>query len=127
MQQSSPLSVVRTTPLDPINPAWKGLRGRYITGDPGQGNWDEYLLSEWEFEKVSWGDRHPYDEFNFVLAGELHIEVDGETVMLGPGDSATVSAGTLGRYFAPEYARTITIYGANPQGLPSTDFDYQDL
>ena len=62
-----------------------------------------------------------------VLEGELHIESQGTTVVLRPGDSARVNPGGVGRYWAPVYARMITIYGPNPEGLESHSFKYSEV
>ncbi|WP_227007921.1 hypothetical protein [Pseudarthrobacter sp. AB1] len=50
-----------------------------------------------------------------------------ETVILKPGDSARVNPGRAGRYWAPVYARMVTIYGPNPEGLESHSFKYSEL
>src|SRR5205085_2477710 len=74
-----------------------------------------------------WADRHPHDEINYVLSGELHVESDGETVIARPGDTVVVRAGSLGVYTAPVQARMLAIYGPNPDGLESDSFEYRDI
>jgi glyoxylate utilization-related uncharacterized protein len=96
----------------------EGFRCRWIIA-PDPAGWTDMALSEWELESEGWADRHPHDETNFVIAGELHIECDGHEVVLGPGDCARVPAGSLGRYWAPVYARMFAVYGPNPTGAPT--------
>ncbi|MEO8282999.1 MAG: cupin domain-containing protein [Pseudarthrobacter sp.] len=91
------------------------------------GPWNDFILSEWELEPCAWEDFHPHTETTFVLEGELHIQSEGETVILKPGDSARVNPGRAGRYRAPVYARMVTIYGPNPEGLGSHSFKYAEL
>lgn len=105
---------------------WPRLRCRFINSLP-VGSWDEFILSEWELEACGWEDFHPHSETNFVLEGELHVETEGHTVILGPGDSARVNPGQLGRYWAPVYARMITTYGPNPEGVESHSFRYFEI
>ncbi|MEO6529945.1 MAG: cupin domain-containing protein [Specibacter sp.] len=112
--------------MTPMDGEWQRLRCRFITSKP-VGRWDDFILSEWELEACAWEDFHPHSETAYVLEGELHIESDGKTVILKPGDSARVNPGRLGRYWAPVYARMVTIYGPNPEGLESHSFRYSDL
>ncbi|MEU9823061.1 cupin domain-containing protein [Pseudonocardia alni] len=95
-----------------------GQRGRWLIG-PGEGRWDEVLLSEWELTNVGWSDLHPHWELNYVLEGELHVECGGDTVVARAGDAVRVPAGVNGRYSAPEYARMLVILGPNPGGEDS--------
>ena len=113
-------------PMKPMKDEWPRLRCRFINADP-VGEWDDVILSEWELEACGWEDFHPHTETNFLLAGELHIETDGKTVILKPGDTARVNPGRTGRYWAPVYAHMFTIYGPNPQGLESHSFRYFEL
>ncbi|MDJ0315466.1 cupin domain-containing protein [Arthrobacter sp. H35-D1] len=105
---------------------WGQLRCRFINSHP-TGRWDDFILSEWELEACAWEDFHPHSETAYVLEGELHIESDGKTVILKPGDSARVNPGRLGRYSAPVYARMVTIYGPNPEGAESHSFRYSEI
>lgn len=106
--------------------AWPRMRNNAILPVLKEG-WDDFRVAEWSLEGAAWEDFHPHPEFNYVLEGELHIVVDDQEVVLGPGASATVPAGKLGRYWAPEYARMLAVYGPNPEGLESTDFKYEEL
>lgn len=112
--------------MKPMKDEWQRLRCRFINSDP-IGPWDEFILSEWELESCGWQDFHPHTETNFVLEGELHIECEGQTVILRPGDSARVNPGRTGRYWAPVYARMVTIYGPNPDGAESHSFRYSEI
>ena len=113
-------------PLKSLGSDYGSLRCRFINAYP-QDRWDDFILSEWELKACAWEDFHPHSETAYVLEGELHIESDGKTVVLKPGDSARVNPGRLGRYWAPVYARMITIYGPNPDGEESHSFRYEDL
>lgn len=105
---------------------WLGLSCRFINSNP-VGRWDDFILSEWELHSCAWEDFHPHTETNFVLEGELHIESNGKTVILRPGDAARINPGRTGRYWAPVYARMVTIYGPNPKGLESHSFRYSKI
>jgi mannose-6-phosphate isomerase-like protein (cupin superfamily) len=112
--------------MAPMKGEWQQLHCRFINALP-DGSWDDFILSEWELKACGWEDFHPHTETNFVLEGELHIESEGKKVILGPGDSARVNPGQLGRYMAPVYARMVTVYGPNPEGLESHSFRYFEL
>ncbi len=71
---------------------------------------------EWELAAAQWTDEHPYDEYNFVLEGELHVETNGEIAIARVGDLVRVTANSQGRYFAPQHARMLAIYDRNPGG-----------
>ncbi len=114
------------TSMKVMKDEWPRLRCGFINANP-VGRWEDFRLSEWELEACGWEDFHPHTETNFVLEGELHIECDGKTVILRPGDSARVNPGQLGRYWAPVYARMVTIYGPNPEGAESHSFRYFEI
>jgi mannose-6-phosphate isomerase-like protein (cupin superfamily) len=103
-----------------------GSRCRWLLGPPPE-SWTDFVLSEWELERTGWSDRHPHDEINIVVEGELHVECEGETVVVGPRGTVLVPAGKLGRYSAPVYARMIAIYGPNPDGGKTEFGEYWDL
>lgn len=113
-------------PMKAMKGAGQRLRCRFINSDP-VGAWGDVILSEWELEACGWEDFHPHTETNFVLEGELHIECEGQTVILRPGDSARVNPGRTGRYWAPVYSRMFTIYGPNPEGVDSHSFRYFEI
>jgi hypothetical protein len=112
--------------MKPMKAEWDRLHCRFINADP-VGGWDDFILSEWELRSCGWEDFHPHSETNFLMEGELHVESEGKTVILRPGDSARVNPGQLGRYWAPVYARMFTIYGPNPEGLESHSFRYFEI
>lgn len=114
------------TPMKHMPAEGSRMRCRFINADP-VGAWDEFLLMEWELDRCGWEDFHPHTETAFVVEGELHIESDGEKVVLGPGDAARVNAGHKGRYSAPVYARMVTTYGPNRDGLESHSFRYFEI
>lgn len=103
-----------------------GSRCRWLMGPPPE-SWSDFVLSEWELEGTGWADLHPHDETNIVVEGELHVECDGETVVVGPRGTVRVPAGKVGRYSAPVYARMIAIYGPNPNGGKTEYGEYYDL
>jgi mannose-6-phosphate isomerase-like protein (cupin superfamily) len=93
---------------------------------PVQGGWSEPVLHEWELRAESWTDQHPHSEYNFVIEGQLFVESGGVTVEAQAGDLIHVPAGAAGRYWAPEYARLLAIYGPS-KGEPSTSLGYAKL
>ena len=113
-------------PMKALKGDWGRLSCRFINAHP-TGAWNDFILSEWELTACAWEDFHPHSETAFVLEGELHIESQGKTVILKPGDSARVNPGGIGRYSAPVYARMFTIYGPNPDGVESHSFKYEEL
>ncbi|MGD9958317.1 cupin domain-containing protein [Nocardioides sp.] len=100
-------------------PVGDGMTSRTIFGDSSEA-WTRPVIMEWELTGAQWTDRHPHDEFNVVLEGELHVECDGETVVARPGDMVRVLAHSQGRYFAPGHARMLAIYDHNPDGVASS-------
>lgn len=122
MLDAMTVSLIKNAPLE----AGELMPGRHIIA-PDDNGWSGFALMEWELTAAQWTDRHPHEEVNFVLAGELHVESDGQTVVAGPGDTVRVLAGSTGRYFAPVHARMLAIYGPNPEGAESDSFDYRPL
>ena len=84
------------------------------------GAWTQPVMTEWELRGAQWTDEHPYDEFNYVLDGELHVECEGVVAIARAGDLVRVTAHSRGRYFAPRHARMLAIYDHNPAGAPTT-------
>ncbi len=98
-------------------PAGRG--GTVWLNKPAEAAWTEPVFTQWELRSSGWEDRHPHSETNVVLEGELHVECEGVEVVCGPGEVVTVPAEVTGRYWAPDYARMISIYGPNPTGAPT--------
>ncbi len=115
--QGRSLPTAVASPADPTSvPAcWP------ILPAPASG-WPQLAMGVWELRASRWGDCHPHDEVNYVLAGTLIVECDGLTIEGGPGDTIRVPAGLPASYHAPEYARMLYVYGPNPEGRPSTTF-----
>jgi mannose-6-phosphate isomerase-like protein (cupin superfamily) len=114
-----------TEPMsEPGEPA--GSRCRWLLGPPPE-SWTDFVLSEWELERTGWSDLHPHDEINIVVEGELHVECEGQSVVVGPRGTVRVPAGKVGRYSAPVYARMLAIYGPNPTGAKTEYGEYWDL
>ncbi len=88
--------------------------------------WTEPAIMEWELKGESWTDWHPHVEYNYVIDGQLFVESGGVTVEARGGDLVRVPAGTVGRYWAPKYARLLAIYGPN-RGQPSREIEYRKL
>jgi hypothetical protein len=103
-----------------------GSACRWLLGPPPE-RWTDVVLSEWELRGIGWSDLHPHDEINIVVEGELHVECEGQTVVVGPRGTVRVPAGKLGRYSAPIYARMFAIYGPNPDGARTEFGEYWDL
>ena len=112
---------VEHIPHEPLTGDGPEMAGRGIV-DPDDTGWQSVAVMEWELKAAEWTDRHPHDELNFILEGELHVESDGTTVVAGIGDTVRVAGGSVGRYWAPTYARMLAIYGPNPDGLESDSF-----
>lgn len=87
---------------------------------PNADGWSGVALMEWELTAQEWVDEHPHDEFNYVLDGTLMVSCDGETVEVAAGQVVRVPAGSRGRYWAPDHARMLAVYGPNPRGEAST-------
>ncbi|KAA1380937.1 cupin domain-containing protein [Aeromicrobium fastidiosum] len=102
------------------------MPGRAII-EPSPHGWVGVAMTEWELRAAEWTDQHPFDEYNFVLAGELHVESDGQVAVAAVGDTIRVRAGSTGRYWAPVYARMLSIYAPNPEGLDSQSMGLRRL
>jgi mannose-6-phosphate isomerase-like protein (cupin superfamily) len=103
-----------------------GLHTRRI-GDAPAVCWVEPVFIEWELTRQSWSDRHPFTEHVYVLEGRLFVESGGQVVECGPGDLALVTAHSTGRYWAPDHARMLSVYGPNPNGLESIHYGLDPL
>jgi quercetin dioxygenase-like cupin family protein len=102
-------------------------RGRWIY-PPDKDGWRDFALSEWVLERAGASDRHVHHtETNIVVEGELHVECQGRTVVARAGDTVTVPANQIGRYWAPVYARMIAIYGPSTSGAPPEDVHHWEL
>jgi quercetin dioxygenase-like cupin family protein len=119
-------SVVDASSELEAGPQTPRLRSRWVLKPAGEA-WDGFALSEWELTAAGWSDHHPHAETNIVLEGELYVESGGVTVVAAAGDTVTVPAGQTGRYWAPEHARMMAIYGPNPQGEQTSDLGYWEL
>ncbi|MGI8695203.1 MAG: cupin domain-containing protein [Mycobacteriales bacterium] len=108
--------IFRTEPLPAPESAAPSCRAII---DAPQAGWSQVAMGEWELRGCEFGDRHPHDELNYVLAGHLVVECDGSTVHAWPGDVVRVPAGSAAYYRTPEYARMVYVYGPNPDGQAS--------
>ena len=109
---------VEHIPAAPLTTNASPMPGRAIVV-PERGGWTGVAMTEWELTAAEWTDRHPFDEYNFVLAGALHVESEGVVAIAEVGDVVRVTAGSIGRYWAPAYARMLSIYAPNPLGEAS--------
>lgn len=117
--------LIKRAPMT-AEPELTGMGSRWIFPPQPQG-WTEFVLSEWELRSAGWADLHPHTETNVVVEGELHVECAGETVVAGAGDTVTVPAGVRGRYWAPDYARMIAVYGPNPDAQSTETGEYWEI
>ena len=113
-------------PHQPLTERDDLMPGRGIVTTPDAA-WTGFQLMEWELTAAEWTDRHPHDEVNYVLAGELHVTADGSTVVARIGDTVRVAAGSRATYAAPVHARMLAVYGPNPDGADSGDYGYRTL
>ena len=67
---------VERLPQEPMTGDGPGMAGRSIV-DPDDAGWQSVAVMEWALKAAEWTDRHPHDELNFILEGELHVESDG--------------------------------------------------
>jgi hypothetical protein len=102
-----------------------GPRCRTITPGSPRG-WSEPVIHEWELRAETWTDCHPHTEYNFVIEGVLFVESGGTTVQATAGDLVRVPQGATARYWAPQYARLLSIYGPS-DGAPSAVLHYGKL
>jgi uncharacterized cupin superfamily protein len=110
------MSVPELVEPQPIQPRAGLPRGRVVLApDPTRPS--APAVFEWELRVEEWADEHPHDEYVYVLEGELHVTVDGTTVVARPGALVRVPAGSRGRYAAPVHARMLGIYGPRPAEL----------
>ncbi len=91
---------------------------------PGTDARSEPAIFEWELRGEAWTDRHPHCEYNFVIEGRLFVESGGVVVEAAAGDLVQVPPGAAGRYWAPEYARLLAVYGPTDGG-PSQVLGYE--
>lgn len=61
---------------------------------------------------------HAFDEARWVLSGYLHVEVQGESYALGPGDRIDLPAQTPHRVRVLGLTPVIYVTGAPPDALP---------
>jgi mannose-6-phosphate isomerase-like protein (cupin superfamily) len=60
---------------------------------------------------------HPAQDEHFeVLEGELHAEVDGRSLTLGPGDALDIPSGTVHKMWNPGGAETRALWQTSPAG-----------
>jgi hypothetical protein len=100
-----------------------GMTGRLIFGSAIEPR-HQLAFVEWELTGAAWTDRHPYDEFDFILEGELHVQSGDDAVV---GDLVRVEAGSKGSCFAPVYARRLSVYAHDREGADSTIGGLQQL
>ncbi len=102
----------------PLAERGDGAASRVLLGG-GTAAWAGVVLGEWELTHAWLEDRHPHDEINYVLEGELVVTCEGVVHRLRAGDTIRVPGGRAARYEAPVYARMLFVYGPNPEGAPS--------
>ena len=115
MAETTGAEVVERAPLAARG---DGVASRVLLGS-GTGAWAGVVLGGWGLERGWLQDRHPQDEINYVLEGELVVTCAGAVHRLRTGDTIRVPGGLAARYEAPVYARMLFVYGPNPEGAPS--------
>ncbi|MCB8883728.1 cupin domain-containing protein [Acidisoma cellulosilytica] len=95
------------------------------TADPK--GWMEPILCVWELEAEALTAELGFDEWNYMVEGQILIEVDGVEVELNPGDAVLIPAGAFGRYTAKGYAKLFCVWGPNPNALGRTKYTYTKL
>jgi mannose-6-phosphate isomerase-like protein (cupin superfamily) len=113
-------------PLTAQHPQWPRMRSRWLIAPSPEG-WHDVALSEWELDRAGWADLHPHTETNLVVSWEQHVDCQGRTVVVGAGELVQVPAGCVGRYWAPEHARMIAVYGPNPAAENTDVIEYWEL
>jgi hypothetical protein len=103
---------------------WAGMRANLI--NPAQA-WTSPVVFDWELRAAGWQDLHQYDELNYIIDGELHVECNGHEIVAGKGDLVRVPGGSTGRYWAPDYAHMVSLYGPNPDGSETEKAEYWDI
>lgn len=116
----------RTPLIASDGPRCREILPRAPGGSVQPPGWTEPVLFEWQLTGERWTDQHPHTEYNFVIEGRLFVESGGVTVEARAGDVVRVPAGAVGRYWAPEYARLLAIYGPS-DGAPSRRLGYERL
>jgi hypothetical protein len=101
-------------PAQPLETGRTAMPGRAIIAPDAQG-WATIAVTEWELRQAEWTGSHSFDETNYALACILHVESGGQTIVAAAGDTVTDTAGSVGRYWAADYARVLAIYSPIPK------------
>ena len=81
----------------------------------------------WELTAEAWSDQHPHVEYNYVLEGQLFVDIGDETVTVRQGEVVRVPPGVMARYWAPQCAKLLALFGAHPDGGGSVYAGYESL
>ena len=110
---------IPTEDREPLAPNQDRMRAQWLL-PPAPGGF-KYALSEWELTAAGLSDQPPYDEINYVVAGELHVEVvNGHGVVCHVGDTIVVHAHAAETYWAPRHALMVASTGLTPAGASRT-------
>lgn len=92
----SPMTVVRVNDRAELNSVWSRAKIEAL-GPAGPGHALEALMITLKpgGRSASQPSAHQSDEFALVVSGEVRLVLESESHDLAPGDSATISAGTL--------------------------------
>ena len=79
-------------------PNHRGVVGLRLQGFEDGGPTNQWVgLSQFLPGGGAGPDATPFEKVYVVLSGEMSVEVDGETIALGPMDSCTIPAGEVRR------------------------------
>jgi len=117
--------VYRDAPLKPDDGV-EEPHHRWINYPVPEG-WTDPVISLWQLTGEHFTDQHGHIEWNYILEGQLFLEVEGIKVELSKGDIFCIPAGKKAHYTAPNHVKMFAVYGANPKAIMPTEQFYRKL